>query len=288
MNNNKILLVDGMALLFRGFFATSFKGNYMINKNGIPTNGVFGLLKYLKNAIDTFSPTHVICCWDMGSKTFRNDIFSDYKSNRDAPPEELIPQFDLSKQVMELLDIPNVGIEGYEADDCIGTLAKSYNSHHEVIILTGDQDILQLVDKNISVAIMKKGQGNYAVYTEDTFQEMTDLNPEQIVEMKGLMGDASDNYPGVKGIGEKTAKKLLLQYGSIDNILLEIDSLPTGIAKKIEQDLKMLHLSKELAEINCNAPVSCKLSTAEWILDLELMQNKFKEKQLEKLAKIWI
>lgn len=287
MEKNKILLVDGMALLFRGFFATSFRGNFMVNSKNIPTNGVYGLLKYLKNAIDTFSPTHIICCWDMGSKTFRNEIYADYKSNREAPPEELIPQFQLSKQVMEILDIPNIGIAGYEADDCIGTLAKIYHSENEVLILTGDQDILQLVDHNISVAIMKKGQGNYAVYTQDTFHEWTDLYPPQIIELKGLMGDASDNYPGVKGIGEKTAKKLLIEYGSIKNILKELDSLPAGLKKKINQDIQMLHLSKELAEINCRVPIDCELKTAEWLPNYNLIKSRLHEQQLEKLVKIW-
>lgn len=287
MKMKKILIVDGMALLFRGFYATSFKGNFMINADNIPTNGVFGLLKYLKNAIETFNPTHVICCWDMGSKTFRNELYPAYKSNRGAPPEELIPQFQLSKQVMEILDIPNVGVEGYEADDCIGTLANQYHIEDEVIILTGDQDMLQLVKENITVAIMKKGQGNYAVYQYDNFMEMAELTPEQIVELKGLMGDSSDNYPGVKGIGEKTARKLLQEYGTIDNMLENMEKLPAGLYKKISQDLNMLHLSRKLAKINCVSPVTCDLTKAEWILDKDKVEVMFNNHKLEKLGRIW-
>lgn len=285
--DNKILLVDGMALLFRGFYATSFKGNFMYNENGIPTNGVFGLLKYLKSAIDTFAPTHVVCCWDMGSKTFRNDLYPDYKSNRGAPPEELIPQFELSKQVMEMLDIPNVGLEGYEADDCIGTLARLYQQDHEVLILTGDQDILQLVEENISVVIMKKGQGNYAVYKQETFYEMVNLRPEQIIDLKGLMGDSSDNYPGVKGIGEKTAMKLLQEYGTIDNILAQRDLLSGSVKRKIDENIDMLHLSRKLAKINCDIPVTCNLTEAEWLLDKAILEERFAESKLSKLSKIW-
>src|SRR5699024_10468504 len=117
----KILLVDGMALLFRGFFATAFRGNFMKTSDGTPTNGVYQFLRYLFNAIDTFKPTHVVCCWDMGSKTFRTELYEGYKANRDEPPVELIPQFELVKDVVDVFGMPNVGLENYEADDCIGT-----------------------------------------------------------------------------------------------------------------------------------------------------------------------
>lgn len=145
-----------MALLFRGFFATSFRGNFMRTSKGIPTNGIYQFMRYFLDAVDTFKPSHVICCWDMGSKTFRTELYEGYKANRDAPPEELIPQFDLVKEVVEAFDMPNIGLVNFEADDCIGTLARIYSKTDEVIILTGDQDILQLVDEGIRVAIMKK------------------------------------------------------------------------------------------------------------------------------------
>ncbi len=229
---HNVLLVDGMALLFRGFYATSFTGNFMVNSKGIPTNGIFGFLKYFLDAIATFQPSHVICCWDMGSKTFRNELYAPYKANRGEPPVELIPQFDLIKEVMEAFDVPNVGTKGFEADDCIGTLARQYGKEHQVTILTGDQDILQLVDDQVSVAIMKKGQGNYAVYKKDTFYQTKGISPYQVIEMKALMGDTSDNYPGVKGIGEKTALKLLAEFGSIEDILANLEKLSNGIRKK--------------------------------------------------------
>src|SRR5699024_10438498 len=152
---HKIMLVDGMALLFRGFFATAFRGNFMKTRDGIPTNGVYQFMRYFLDAADRFKPTHVICCWDMGSKTFRTDLYDGYKANRLDPPEELIPQFDLVKEVVEAFDIPNIGLENFEADDCIGTLARQYAAVHDVLILTGDQDILQLVDDRIRVAIMR-------------------------------------------------------------------------------------------------------------------------------------
>ena len=123
MDKKNVLLVDGMALLFRGFFATSFRGNFMRTSKGIPTNGIYQFMRYFLDAVDTFKPSHVICCWDMGSKTFRTELYEGYKANRDAPPEELIPQFDLVKEVVEAFDMPNIGLVNFEADDCIGTLA---------------------------------------------------------------------------------------------------------------------------------------------------------------------
>jgi 5'-3' exonuclease len=281
-----ILLVDGMALLFRGFFATSYTGNFMYTDKGVPTNGVYGFLKYFLDAIKTFEPSHVICCWDMGSKTFRTEMYEEYKANRDEPPVELIPQFDLIKDIMQSFDVPNVGLEGYEADDCIGTLARQYSEENDVLILTGDQDILQLVDENISVAIMKKGQGNYAVYETNNFFSEKGIEPKQIIDMKGLMGDSSDNYPGVKGIGEKTALKLLQQYGTIDEILVNLDQVSKAIKKKIEENLDMLHLSRSLARIHCEVPVSCSLEDAIWELKIEGVQQKFEELEARALLKL--
>src|SRR5690625_3325731 len=137
---NDILIVDGMALLFRGFYATAFRRNFMENEQGIPTNGIFQYMRYFSDAIQTFKPTHVICCWDMGKETFRNDLYPAYKANRDAPPDELVPQFELIKEVMAAYNIPNVGLKDFEADDCIGTLAEIYKGDYPVTILSGDQD----------------------------------------------------------------------------------------------------------------------------------------------------
>ncbi|SES78414.1 5'-3' exonuclease [Oceanobacillus limi] len=282
----KILLVDGMALLFRGFFATAFRGNYMKTSKGIPTNGVYQFLRYFLDATQTFEPTHVICCWDMGSKTFRTEMYQDYKANRSAPPEELIPQFDLVKEVVDAFDMPNIGLENYEADDCIGTLAKNYSKEHHVIILTGDQDILQLVDQGIDVAIMKKGQGNYEVYNEKNFYKKKGITPRQMVDLKGLMGDSADNYPGVKGIGEKTALKLLTEYETVESLLENVDNLSKGIQTKIKNNMDMLKLSRDLAEIKCDIPISCELEDALWQYDRSKIESKFDELEFKNLAKL--
>ncbi|MBM7553090.1 5'-3' exonuclease [Thalassobacillus pellis] len=283
MEKDKVMLVDGMALLFRAFYATAMSGYYMINSKGMPTNAVYGFVKHLFTATKKYDPSHVICCWDMGSRTFRTEIFPEYKANRGEPPVELVPQFDLVKEVVEALDIPNVGLAGFEADDCIGTLSKEYSKHSEVIILTGDQDILQLLKENVTVSLLKKGYGNYAEYQMDTFYEEKGITPKQMIDLKALMGDSSDNYPGVKGIGEKTALKLLSTYGSIEGILENLSSLTKGQRTKIESDLDMLHLSRKLAEINCEVGVDCSLEEAAYQINQEMMIKKFKELEFKRL-----
>ena len=266
-----LMLVDGMALLFRAFYATAVSGQFMINSKGVPTNAVQGFLKHFLMATDHFSPSHVAVCWDMGSQTFRNELFDGYKANRSDAPVEMIPQFDLAKEAVEAFDIPNIGLAGYEADDCIGTIAKATATatatENRVGILTGDQDMLQLLDENISVALLKKGFGNYEVHNPTSFYEWKGITPRQMIDLKALMGDTADNYPGVKGIGEKTALKLLMEYESIEGILENLSSLTKGQRTKIEAELEMLHLSRQLAEIKCDVPITCSLTEAHFQYD---------------------
>jgi 5'-3' exonuclease len=283
---NKILLVDGMALLFRAFYATALNNYFMINSKGVPTNGIHGFVKHLFAAIDHFNPTHVICCWDMGSKTFRNEQFPEYKANRTEAPLELIPQFDLVKEVVESLNIPNIGIHGYEADDCIGTLAKQYGDDHSLIILTGDKDILQLLNENISVAIVRNGYGNYDVYEPERLLTEKGITPLQMIDLKALMGDPSDNYPGVKGIGEKTALKLLIEHGSIDGILENLSSLTKSQRTKIENGLDMLRLSHKLATIHCEVPVECSLDNAVFQINKDRALSTFRELEFKGLDRL--
>jgi 5'-3' exonuclease len=285
-NENKVLIVDGMALLFRAYYASAYGGYIQKTKAGVPTNAVNGFVKYLWNAIQNFKPTHVVCCWDMGSRTFRTDLYPAYKGNRGAPPEELIPQFDLVKEVVSAFHIPNVGIHGFEADDCIGTLSAQFGAHMNVTILTGDHDMLQLVSDYIEVAIMLKGQSNYAVHTLETLLLEKKLTPAQVIDLKGLTGDTSDNYPGVKGIGEKTALKLLQDYTSIDLILANIALLPPSVRLKIEADLDMLHLSRDLARIRCDVPITCSLEDCLWSPDFQKLSDKFLELEFKGLQQI--
>jgi 5'-3' exonuclease len=276
-NKPSLMLVDGMALLFRAFYATAVNGQFMFNSNGVPTNAVNGFVKHFFTAVSSFKPSHVAVCWDMGSKTFRNELFESYKANRGEAPVELIPQFDLVKEVVESFDVPNIGLAGYEADDCIGTIAKQVQGDVNVSILTGDQDILQLIDDYISVVLLKKGFGNYLVHNTESFYKEKGIMPKQMIDLKAFMGDPSDNYPGVKGIGEKTAIKLLQQYEHVDGVVANLDKLTKAQKSKIETELDMLYLSRQLAEIKCDVPVQCDLEKAVFQVDQEKVLNKFDE-----------
>ncbi|RYL93245.1 5'-3' exonuclease [Sporolactobacillus sp. THM19-2] len=252
----RLVIIDGMALLFRAFYATAVTGQFMFNDRGMPTNAVQGYLRHLLLAIEYRRPTHVAVCWDMKEKTFRHNLFQAYKGNRAAPPVELIPQFALAKQMTEAFHIPNIGLSGYEADDCIGTLAKKYQEMADVSIFTVDRDLLQLLDNHIGVHILQKGYGHYRSYTFDAFSDKYGVTPRQFIDVKALMGDSSDGYPGVQGIGEKTAFKLIRQFGSIDSLLNQLNLLPKGQRNKISTNLDMLRVSRKLAEIYCNVPLS--------------------------------
>jgi len=282
----ELMIVDGMALLFRSFYATAVNNYFMINSKGIPTNAIHGFVKHLLTAKNSFNPSHIICCWDMGQATYRSEIFSDYKGNRPEAPIELIPQFSLVKDVVESFDIPNIGLKGYEADDCIGTIVRDYHSEFNITIVTGDKDILQLINEKTNVAILSKGIGNYDIYTNDRFFEVYGISPNQFIDVKALMGDSSDNYSGVKGIGEKTALKLIKEYNSIDGILENLDSLSKGIKTKIENDLEMLEISQKLAGINCEVPLEYNIDHSEAVFDKLKVLKMFEELEFKGLEKM--
>jgi 5'-3' exonuclease len=283
--DSKVLIVDGMALLFRGYYANAYGGYIRKTSTGLPTNAVYGFLKYFLDSIRTFQPTHVICCWDLASRTFRTEQYANYKANRPEAPDELIPQFDLVKEVVASFNVPNIGAPGFEADDCIGTLARKLSDTMDVYILSGDHDLLQLVSEHVKVVIMKKGASNYAVYDPASLLEEKQLTAPQIIDLKGLIGDTSDNYPGVKGIGEKTAVKLLQEYQSVDGILENLSSLAKGVKAKIEADLDMLKLCRQLATIHCDAPVECPAEECVWAPDMEQVRSKFVELEFKGLMK---
>lgn len=279
-----ILLVDGMALMFRAYYASAATGYIRRTKAGLPTNAVYGFMRYFWDAVQKFSPSHIACCWDLGSKTFRTEQFAAYKGNRSEAPDELIPQFSIIRDVMESLGIPNISSPGYEADDCIGTLAARFSPDMEVLILTGDHDMLQLVNERTSVIIMKKGHGNYMVYTPETLMEEKQLAPRQIIDLKGLMGDTSDNYPGVRGIGEKTALKLVQEHGSVEGILANLGALSKSVRTKIENDLDMLHLSRRLAEIRCDVELACGVDECRFIMNAASVASKFEELEMSSIV----
>ncbi|WP_432360320.1 5'-3' exonuclease [Sporosarcina sp. UB5] len=250
-NKPHILLIDGMALLFRSFFATSAMGHFFPNNEGVPTNGVQGFARHTLTATSIFNPTHMAVCWDMGAHTFRNDLFDGYKANRPAPAPELVPQFDMTRELSELIGWKNYGIPGMEADDLIGSLVSEWEGKADMTIVTGDKDLLQLLRPGVKIAFMKKGYNIYDIYSEERFVEEYEITPERFVEVKAFTGDASDGYPGVKGIGPKTALKLVKEYGTVESVLESLNELTPGMRKKIETDMEMLHLSKQLAQIHC-------------------------------------
>lgn len=263
-NQEKLLVVDGMALLFRAFYATAVSKQFMFNQHGIPTNGVQGFMRHMFAAIRQSNPTHTLICWDMGSQTFRNELYDGYKAGRTAPPEEMIPQFDLAKEVATGFGFVNLGVPGYEADDCIGTITVQAASSISTTVLSGDKDLLQLIAPTNDVWIMQKGYGNYKRYNEAIFIEEMGITPRQFIDVKALMGDTSDGYPGVRGIGEKTAIKLIQEYESIEGVLSNLDKLKPAQQTKIQEDLAMLELSQKLARIHTEVPLEINLESLKY------------------------
>jgi 5'-3' exonuclease len=289
LNRSRLMIVDSMALLFRGFYATAVTGEYMRTQSGLYTNGVYQFTKYLLDAIKRFSPTHVVCAFDMGKETFRNEMFPAYKANRGEPPMELIPQFDLVRELIEAFNIPIIGVEGYEADDVMGTLSrKAVQEGFEVFLLTGDGDSLQLVDDGITVVMMKKGFGNYEIVSKENLSELKGVNePQQIVELKSLMGDASDNIPGCPGVGPKTAIKLLQEFANVDAIYENIDHIKGKLKDRLLGNRDLVYLSRELARIRTDVPFECNFEACKISFDREKIEKKFEELEFRSLRS-WI
>lgn len=266
---NNLLIIDGLALLFRAFYATSIRNNFMYNKNGTPTNAVQGFCTHLYTAIQYTQPTHVVICWDLDQPTFRNSLYSDYKAHRPQPPVEMVPQFNLVKEVTKELNFLNLEVEGFEVDDCIGTICNQWKTRtdSEVFVLTGDRDLLQLLDERITILLLQKGIGNYKPYTKESFIKEYNIKPSQFVDVKGLMGDPSDGYPGIKGIGEKTALKLIQKYHSVNGLYDNIENLRPSIQTKLIEQKDILELSQQLAEIRCDIPINCSLIDMIWTYD---------------------
>lgn len=255
MNHPHLLVVDGMALLFRSFFATSMTGHFQRLSDGTPTNGVQGFARHVLTAQSMMQPSHLAICWDMGANTFRNELFDGYKSNRSAPPEEMIPQFDMAKEVAEMIGWKNFGVPGMEADDCIGSIVEKWKEHAKITVVSGDKDLLQLLNPSTTIAFTKKGFSEYDVYTIDRFKAEYGIEPEQFVDVKAFMGDSSDGYPGVKGIGPKTALQLIQHYGSVEEVLNHLHELKPGQRNKISENIDMLKLSRKLASIERTVPI---------------------------------
>lgn len=242
---SRIVIIDGHALLHRGFHAIPF----LSTKDGRPTNGVYGFTMMLLNAIRELKPDYVAVAWDMPGKTFRHDMYDGYKATRKETDENLVPQFEITKELLAAFEIPVVGIEGYEADDVIGTLAEKYKKSHDVVIVTGDMDELQLIDEHVRVYTLKRGFSDTVLYDTAAVRERYGVTPEEFVVVKALKGDPSDNIPGVKGIGEKTAVDLVQKYQTLDGIYSHLDELKPAVRTKLEAEKELAYQSYELSKI---------------------------------------
>ncbi len=269
----RMIAIDGHSLLYRAFYALPG----FTTKKGLPTGAVYGFQLMLDKVLADYNPDYVFVAFDSGKPTFRHEQFKDYKAQRPPMPEELRGQVDLTKKLLDLRGIPHISIDGIEADDLIGSAAKLAKDWGvEYLILTGDRDSLQLVDTNCLVLLTKKGISEIRLYDRQAVKDDFAILPEQVPDYKGLVGDPSDNIPGVKGIGDKTAVKLIDEFNNLETILKNIDKLPAGTVKKLNGQEEIALLSKDLATIHTDIN-----------LDLSLESTKLEEPCLEPLREFY-
>jgi DNA polymerase I len=253
MEKKKLVLIDGNSIAYRAFFALPL----LNNDKGVHTNAVYGFTMMLNKIIEDEKPTHILVAFDAGKTTFRHATFVEYKGGRQKTPPELSEQFPFIRDLLDAYGIKRYELENYEADDIIGTLSLTAEKEgYEVKVISGDKDLTQLSSERTTVGITRKGITDIEEYTPEHVMEKYGLTPEQIIDMKGLMGDPSDNIPGVPGVGEKTAIKLLKEYSTLENLLESIDKV-TGnkLKEKLEEFKDQAVMSKQLATIERNAPV---------------------------------
>ncbi len=250
----KVVLVDGNNLLFRSYYATAYSGNFMKNSKGFPTNALYGFVNMINKIINDEKPLYMLVAFDKG-KTFRHDKYEDYKAGRIQMPDELKRQFPVAKEILTNLGIKWFEIENYEADDIIGTLAKMIDESNEYngLIISSDKDLLQLISDKVVMKMLKAK--DYIMMTKETFYETYGLTPEKMIDIKALQGDASDNIPGVKGIGEKTALKLLQDYGTLEGVYDNLAYIKGSVATKLINERQKAFESKDLVTIFKEVPL---------------------------------
>lgn len=250
----KLVLIDGNSLLNRAFYATPV----FTTKAGFPTNAIFGFIKLLFKIATDKKPEYLAVAFDLHAPTFRHELYKDYKAGRKPMPEELAAQLPVLKEVLRLMNIRICEKQGFEADDIIGTLAKRFPV--QTYIYTGDRDAYQLVDETTTVCFTKRGVSDLLELNSDNFKDETGLEPRQIIDLKALMGDSSDNIPGVAGIGEKTAKTLIDKYDTLDGIYARVDEITGATGRKLQEGKQAAYFSYKLATIDTNAPIDVQLS----------------------------
>ncbi|HIH7901014.1 TPA: DNA polymerase I [Streptococcus suis] len=259
MKKNKLLLIDGSSVAFRAFFALYNQIDRFKNANGLHTNAIYGFNLMLDHMMKRIEPTHILVAFDAGKTTFRTEMYADYKAGRAKTPDEFREQFPFIRQMLDAMGVKHYELDQYEADDIIGTLDKMAERTEipfDVTIVSGDKDLIQLTDENTVVEISKKGVVEFEEFTPAYLMEKMGITPTQFIDLKALMGDKSDNIPGVTKIGEKTGLKLLTEFGSLDGIYENIDSMKASKMKEnLIADKEQAFLSRTLATIDTNAPI---------------------------------
>lgn len=281
MSRDRLLLVDGNSMLFRAFYATSY-GLILKTSFGAYTNAVFAFANMLSKAIERLKPKYVAVCFDKGKHTFRHDIASDYKAGRKETPIELVSQFELVRDFLKAYPIPYFEFDDIEADDIVGSLSKKYQDI-DVAILSSDRDMLQLIDKNVTVYLMKKGLTDIAEMNETSLFAEYELSPKQIIDLKALMGDSSDNIKGVRNVGQKTATKYLKSYGDVETLYEHIDEIKGKAKEYLIEDKEQCFLSKKLATIITDLDLNVELSSLELKRDDNSLNTFFKEYEMHSL-----
>ncbi len=280
----KFLLIDGSSLIFRAFFAI----RNLTTKDGIHTNGVYGFLNMYKNAVDLVEPDYVVVAFDKAGPTFRNEDYEAYKANREKTPSELSAQFGILKDVLDAMNVKHIDMQAYEADDILGTISKMANEKGiETYLLTGDRDYFQLVNANATVLYTKKGISELEKYDMEKIYEKYQVSPLDLIEVKGLMGDKSDNIPGVPGIGEKTAIKLVKEYKTIDQVYENLDQVRGKKLKENLENYKMdAFLSRKLGTIYTDVPIDYEIDDFKLVEpDGDKLFEKFKMLEFSSLMK---
>lgn len=256
-----LVIIDGNSIINRAFYALP----EMSNKEGLKTNAIYGFTNMLLKIIDTYNPTHISVAFDRKSPTFRHIEFKEYKAGRKKMPDELKEQFEPLKDLLDKFNIHRLEIDGYEADDIIGTVSKiAEDNEFKVYIVTGDKDAIQLASNKTTILITKKGVGEVEEYDYDSVIKKYEMTPIQFIDLKGLMGDKSDNIPGVPGIGEKTGTKLIKEFSSIEGIFDNIENIKGSTKKKLEENKELAIMSKKLATIIRNVPIEFNLEELEY------------------------
>jgi len=259
---NILLIVDGNGLMHRAFHALPpFR-----TAKGVPTQIVYGFFSILSKSITDFRPTHVLVCFDTPGPTFRNKLHAGYQSQRPKIADDFVVQIPMLKQALDAAHIVRAELVGYEGDDVIGTATRqAERDGFTVLILSGDKDMMQLVNEHVSTVTPAIGFSTTKVYTPREVEEKMGVPPSKIIDYKALAGDPSDNYKGADGIGPKTAKKLLDEFGTVDNILLNVEKLPEGKVKEnIQNNIEEIKVGKQLATIKTDAPVDIALENTKW------------------------